>query len=148
MRIDELIAEKREYDKTQNNNNSQIDNLTSRIEKNNELITQIAQEFTTKGLDLNFVTNLNVTNFIFQFSSAKSFNGYRWATANDEEGRDPKSWTIAGSNNGSTWTTLHTVTNFSQTNTPTLTPTKTPTPSITPTNSVTPTLTPTKTPVS
>jgi hypothetical protein len=70
---------------------------------------------TTKGLDLNFVTNLNVTNFIFQFSSAKSFNGYRWATANDEEGRDPKSWTIAGSNNGSTWTTLHTVTNFSAT---------------------------------
>ena len=45
MRIDELIAEKREYDKTQNNNYSQIDNLISRIDKNNELITQIAQEF-------------------------------------------------------------------------------------------------------
>jgi hypothetical protein len=70
---------------------------------------------TTKGLDLNFVSNGNVTNFIFQFTSAKSFNGYRWATANDEEGRDPKSWTIAGSNNGTTWTTLHTVTNFSAT---------------------------------
>lgn len=69
----------------------------------------------TKGLDLNFVSNGNITNFIFQFSSAKAFNGYRWATANDEEGRDPKSWTISAGNNGTTWTTLHTVTNFSAT---------------------------------
>lgn len=71
----------------------------------------------TKGLDLNFVTNGNVTNFIFQFPTARAFNGYRWATANDEEGRDPKSWTVSGSNNGTTWTTLHTVTNFSATST-------------------------------
>ena len=71
----------------------------------------------TKGLDLNFVTNGNVTNFIFQFSSAVGFNGYRWATANDEESRDPKSWTIAGSNDGSTWTTLHTVSGFTATTT-------------------------------
>lgn len=69
----------------------------------------------TKALDLNFVSNGNVTNFIFQFGSAKAFNGYRWATANDEEGRDPKSWTIAGSNNGTTWTTLHTVSGFAAT---------------------------------
>ena len=67
---------------------------------------------TTKGLDLNFVTNGSVTNFIFQFSTAKAFNGYRWATANDEESRDPKSWTIAGSNDGTNWTTLHTVSGF------------------------------------
>lgn len=69
----------------------------------------------TKALDLNFVSNGNITNFIFQFGSAKAFNGYRWATANDEEGRDPKSWTIAGSNNGTTWTTLHTVSGFAAT---------------------------------
>lgn len=69
----------------------------------------------TKALDLNFVSNGNVTNFIFQFPSAKSYNGYRWATANDEESRDPASWTIAGSNNGTTWTTLHTVSNFTAT---------------------------------
>lgn len=69
-----------------------------------------------KALDLNFVSN-GLTNFIFQFSSAKAFNGYRWATANDEESRDPKSWTIAGSNNGTSWTTLHTVTNFTATTT-------------------------------
>ncbi len=70
-----------------------------------------------KALDLNFVSNGNVTNFIFQFSTARAFTGYRWATANDEEGRDPKSWTIAGSNNGTTWTTLHTVSGFSATTT-------------------------------
>jgi len=69
----------------------------------------------TKGLDLLYVSNGNVTNFIFQFSTAKTFNGYRWATANDAESRDPKSWTIAGSNDGTTWTTLHTVTNFTAT---------------------------------
>lgn len=69
----------------------------------------------TKGLDLNFVTNGNVTNFIFQFPSAVGFNGYRWATANDEEGRDPKTWTIAGSNDGTNWTTLHTVSSFTAT---------------------------------
>jgi len=71
----------------------------------------------TKGLDLNFISNGNVTNFIFQFPSAVGFNGYRWATANDEESRDPKSWTIAGSNDGSTWTTLHTVSGFTATST-------------------------------
>jgi hypothetical protein len=74
----------------------------------------VDNNLTTKALDLNFVAN-GLTNFIFQFSSAKSFNGYRWATANDEESRDPKSWTIAGSNNGTTWTTLSTVSNFTAT---------------------------------
>jgi hypothetical protein len=74
----------------------------------------VDNNLTTKALDLNFVTN-GLTNFIFQFSSAKSFNGYRWATANDFDTRDPKSWTVAGSNNGTTWTTLSTVSNFTAT---------------------------------
>ena len=74
----------------------------------------VDNNLTTKALDLNFVAN-GLTNFIFQFGSARSFNGYRWATANDEESRDPKSWTIAGSNNGTTWTTLSTVSNFTAT---------------------------------
>jgi hypothetical protein len=74
----------------------------------------VDNNLTTKVVDINFVTN-GLSNFIFQFSSAKSFNGYRWATANDFESRDPKSWTIAGSNNGTTWTTLSTVSNFTAT---------------------------------
>jgi len=75
----------------------------------------VDNNLTTKALDLNFVSNGNITNFIFQFSSVKSFDGYRWATANDEESRDPKSWTIAGSNDGTTWNTLSTVSNFTTT---------------------------------
>ncbi len=75
----------------------------------------IDNNLSTKALDLNFVSNGNVTNFIFQFPSAVGFNGYRWATANDDEQRDPKSWTIAGSNDGTNWTTLHTVNGFSAT---------------------------------
>jgi hypothetical protein len=75
----------------------------------------IDNNLNAKALDLNFVSNGNVTNFIFQFPSSVGFNGYRWATANDAESRDPKSWTVAGSTNGSTWTTLHTVTGFTAT---------------------------------
>lgn len=67
---------------------------------------------TTKALDLNFVTNGNITNFIFQFSAAQAFTGYRWATANDFETRDPASWTLSGSQDGTNWTLLHSVSNY------------------------------------
>lgn len=71
----------------------------------------------TKMCDVAFVTNGNITSIIFQFSSPQVFNGYRWATANDESGRDPTSWTLSAGNDGTTWTTLHTVTSFSSTTT-------------------------------
>jgi hypothetical protein len=45
-------------------------------------------------------------------SSQQSFDGYRWATANDVPGRDPQSWRVEASyDNKSSWVTLHTVTN-------------------------------------
>ena len=44
-RLDELILEKRNYEKVINFNQAQIGNLQNRIEKNNEFITQIAEEF-------------------------------------------------------------------------------------------------------
>jgi len=44
-RIDELITEKREYERIYTSNENQIENLNERIEKNNEIITQIAHEF-------------------------------------------------------------------------------------------------------
>ena len=75
----------------------------------------IDNNLATKWLDFNFTTNGNVSNFVFTFTSSYSFTGYRWATANDAEARDPKSWTLAGSPDGTNWTTLHTVTNFSAT---------------------------------
>jgi DNA repair exonuclease SbcCD ATPase subunit len=45
MRIDDLIGEKRGYEKIQTTNTNQIENLESRIEKNNETILTIAEEF-------------------------------------------------------------------------------------------------------
>jgi DNA repair exonuclease SbcCD ATPase subunit len=45
MRIDELISEKRGYERTQTTNSTQIENLQARIEKNNETILTIAEEF-------------------------------------------------------------------------------------------------------
>jgi DNA repair exonuclease SbcCD ATPase subunit len=45
MRIDELIGEKRGYERTQTTNTNQIENLEGRIEKNNETILKIAEEF-------------------------------------------------------------------------------------------------------
>jgi len=45
LRIDELINEKRGYEKVQNTNSTRIETLESRIEKNNELILKITEEF-------------------------------------------------------------------------------------------------------
>jgi len=45
LRIDELIGEKRGYEKIQTTNSNQIENLKSRIEKNNGIILKIAEEF-------------------------------------------------------------------------------------------------------
>jgi DNA repair exonuclease SbcCD ATPase subunit len=45
LRIDELINEKRSYERIQTTNNTQIENLQARIEKNNGFILKIAEEF-------------------------------------------------------------------------------------------------------
>lgn len=71
----------------------------------------------TKMLDFNIKSSPFTSIIIFDMGSATIFNGYRWATANDSEERDPKSWTISGSNDGTNYTTLHTVTGFSATST-------------------------------
>ena len=75
----------------------------------------IDNNLNTKWLDFNFTTNGNLSNFVFQFASPQAFNGYRWATANDSPPRDPRSWTVSGSDNGVDWTVLHTVTDFTAT---------------------------------
>lgn len=48
----------------------------------------------------------------YQFSSSKVINKYRILAHYNYASYSPKTWTIAGSNDGSSWTTLHTVTNF------------------------------------
>jgi DNA repair exonuclease SbcCD ATPase subunit len=45
LRIDELINEKRSYERIQTTNQNQIENLQARIEKNNGFILKIAEEF-------------------------------------------------------------------------------------------------------
>ncbi len=45
LRIDELINQKRGYERTQSTNQNQIENLLARIEKNNGLVLKIAEEF-------------------------------------------------------------------------------------------------------
>lgn len=65
----------------------------------------------TKWLDLNFPAN-GYSDYIFQFAIPQCFTGYRWATADDHTERDPASWTIAVSNNGTTWITINTITNY------------------------------------
>ena len=45
LRIDQLITEKRGYEKIQTTNGTQIENLQARIEKNNDIILKIAEEF-------------------------------------------------------------------------------------------------------
>jgi DNA repair exonuclease SbcCD ATPase subunit len=45
LRIDELINEKRGYEKVQNTNSTRIETIESRIEKNKDLISKIDEEF-------------------------------------------------------------------------------------------------------
>lgn len=45
LRIDELISEKRTYERVQTTNQVSIENLRNRIEKNNGIILKIAEEF-------------------------------------------------------------------------------------------------------
>jgi len=50
MRIDELISEKRGYERIQTSNQTQIENLEARIENNNDLISKIADEFSKEKI--------------------------------------------------------------------------------------------------
>jgi hypothetical protein len=49
----------------------------------------------------------------FQANTAQVVVRYTVTSANDVPNRDPRNWTLQGSNNGSTWTTLNTQTNQS-----------------------------------
>jgi hypothetical protein len=73
-----------------------------------------------KAGDNNTATKWNSLNktasaLVYTFASPIIADGYRWATANDSTDRDPVSWTVQGSTDGVTWTTLDTRTNYSGT---------------------------------
>lgn len=44
--------------------------------------------------------------------SVKTFDSYRWATANDAEGRDAASWSVEVSSDNSNWSVIHSVTGY------------------------------------
>lgn len=46
--------------------------------------------------------------FELRFASAVAVGAYTFTSANDASSRDPKNWTLQGSNDGTTWTTLDT----------------------------------------
>ena len=66
-----------------------------------------------KGIDGNTATkwldrsNRSTRALIIDFGSRKIADSFRFATANDVDGRDPVQWTVDGSNDNSNWTTLH-----------------------------------------
>jgi len=62
-----------------------------------------------------FTSSVPTISVFFDMGTSVIFNGYRWATANDSDGRDPVSWTVAGSNNGTEYYTFDTKTNFATT---------------------------------
>jgi hypothetical protein len=49
--------------------------------------------------------------FQLQFTNAVAVGAYTFTSANDASGRDPKNWTLNGSNDGNTWTVVDTRTN-------------------------------------
>ncbi len=51
--------------------------------------------------------------FELKFASPVSVGAYTFTSGNDASGRDPKNWTLQGSNDGTTWTVLDTRTNES-----------------------------------
>jgi len=53
---------------------------------------------------------------IIEFPSPVSPTSYRFTTANDVDGRDPVSWKLEGSQDGSTWTILDEVFDYATTN--------------------------------
>jgi predicted alpha-1,2-mannosidase len=77
-------------------------------------------EITTNLIDSNNNTkwlDFNKTSWVqFKFDAPRVIVKYALTSANDASGRDPKNWTLQGSNDGSNWTVLDTRTNASFSN--------------------------------
>lgn len=69
----------------------------------------------TKVLDFNFSSNPSSLTgqsvFVITMPASREFDGFRFRTANDAAERDPVSWTLEGSADGSTWKQLARQTN-------------------------------------
>ncbi|WP_157309900.1 discoidin domain-containing protein [Chitinophaga tropicalis] len=78
--------------------------------------TSNANETSGKLVDNNINTKFLLFNFStvwaqLEFATPQTTGAYTMTSANDAPGRDPKNWTIEGSDNGTDWTVLDTRTN-------------------------------------
>lgn len=73
----------------------------------------------TKWLDFNFSADgdgtVGQSILVIQFPTAVTFDSYSWVTANDNPDRDPVSWRLEVSSDGTNWTTFDTRSNFAVT---------------------------------
>jgi hypothetical protein len=90
--------------------NPQGNNPSGDIQDATKLIDGL---LTTKWMDFN-IKFFSYSEILFDFGEGQSrtFTGYRWATASDSVERDPTSWEVYGSTNGTSWTVLHSVSGF------------------------------------
>jgi uncharacterized protein (TIGR02145 family) len=134
------------------------------VSQSEEVQNILDNDSNTKWCNINFADNqIGESTVYIDNITPIDFDCYYYVTANDEEVRDPISWTLSVSNDNINWTVVSTVTDaeitesrFTSTDTfctilgPTPTPTPTPvptdTPTPTPTSTPTPTPTPTDTP--
>lgn len=77
-------------------------------------------ESPTQGIDNNINTKCALrppqfTEILIDYTTEILPKYYKWATANDSDGRDPASWQIYGSNNLVSWNTLSVVSNYTST---------------------------------
>jgi len=72
-----------------------------------------AGEEPNKAIDGNTATkwlDSNILPLVIDLGSGvrRVADAFRYCTANDESGRDPLQWVVEGSNDGTSWTALHT----------------------------------------
>ncbi|MCX6875879.1 MAG: hypothetical protein NTW21_19020 [Verrucomicrobia bacterium] len=64
------------------------------------------------NLDTKWLDFTKYTPLVLDFGVSTDANGYRWATADDSDGRDPLSWRVEGSHDGTSWLVMDTVNGF------------------------------------
>jgi len=98
-----------------------LDNYTAKAYSMDSvrIITASAEPFVGEGKEnandglagTKWRTNTTSGTLTYKYAVGVRMSGYTITVAGDTPNRDPKNWTLEGSNNGSSWTTLHTVTN-------------------------------------
>jgi predicted alpha-1,2-mannosidase len=71
----------------------------------------VATNLIDANVNTKWLTLTNTGWVQFKFSEPATISDYALTSANDESTRDPKNWTLQGSSDGTSWTTLDTQTN-------------------------------------